>query len=112
MRHLKRLLVGVLALVVTTGCAATVKIGGIVVVKEAWDRAEMEIRSRASFELRCAPEQLSLRILSTMQFLEGAGPSSIGVSGCDRQATYVRVVNAHRETWLLEGTSDRAPLQR
>jgi hypothetical protein len=84
------------------GCAFT-QVGEFRVHKAVWEQDVKDVTSRASFELNCPPQSLSLVILTTRAFdAKRVIPSSIGVSGCDRRLVYVR---SYPAGWVLNSDS-------
>ena len=98
--------------VLQTGCA-TVAINGVTVLEEAWQRDSVEVRNRASFDLGCSADKLSLTILSTQKYLDGTAPAVIGVTGCEKKATYIHLAtDRYHKTWTLErGVESAGPAQ-
>ena len=77
-------------MVVLCGCAATLRtVDGYSLVEETWKTDERDIRSRASFELSCPSESLTLQVLAPWPANDRYA-GQVGVVGCDRRTVYVR----------------------
>lgn len=82
---------------------ATTQVDGFTVYEGYYNESKQEVLRRASFDLSCPPEQM------TIQILAGSGgsveaPRQYGVTGCDRKAVYVRVPNVG---WVLDAERAR-----
>ena len=72
---MNRLLLGsapLLSFLLAAGCAS-VPVGEFKFDKEVWETAQMEVRQRASFELKCPKEQLKLTVLAATVVSHGPG---------------------------------------
>jgi hypothetical protein len=94
----------ILPLIILSGCA-TVSIKGVSVLEESWTEALDQVRPKAAFEFQCPEAKLHLTILTTKQYLDGVAPTSIGVRGCGKQATWVRLSRKGVNTWLAESAA-------
>jgi hypothetical protein len=84
------------------GCA-TIEVNGIKTDEGQWRKDEAEIRRRASFDLHCPASDLQLTLLNT----NGSAPPipwTIGVQGCDKQATYQVVFGTG---WVMNTAAQR-----
>lgn len=95
MKHL------VLLVVIASGCAS-VSIKGVSVLEESWTNALEKIRPKAAFAFQCPAEALDFTILDTQKLLDGVVPSTVGVRGCGKQATWVRQSNKGLVSWIAE----------
>jgi hypothetical protein len=85
------------------GCA-TVQMGEFTLDKDYWERHEKEVKARASFELKCPPEQLTLTVLASHGGLTDTA-KQIGVTGCDHRLVYVNNMGS----WVLNSSDETAP---
>ena len=85
-----------------SGCATMIMRDGFELLKENWVANEREIISRASFELSCAPDKLTLQVLADMQGANVA--SQVGVTGCDRKVVYVKPYGSG--TWVMNSSNE------
>jgi hypothetical protein len=96
-----------LALAFTTGACAgrLIKVNGIEIREQDWQRTLEELRPRVSFDM-CPAEQTTFVLLS-----RGSGvPTQVGVVGCSKRAVYVRgVAGSVRGPWIL---NSGAPTQQ
>jgi hypothetical protein len=88
----------VLLLAVLPACA-TVKSGGFELPAGFADEPFVRLKNRASFDLDCPPEQLTVVTLNVISNPGGLRPVEVGVRGCGRKAVYL----AREEAWLLDG---------
>jgi hypothetical protein len=85
---------------------ATVQVGNYNLNEEGWNIDAKEIVQRASFELRCAPEQLRLTVLATLYNAPRADSAKqVGVLGCGHQLVYVR---GGSSGWVLNSSDGQA----
>ncbi len=70
--------------------ASLVVVDGQSVYDRPWKDVQGSLPGRASFDLDCPKEQLELRLLNVAAFYKY--PTEVGVTGCGKRATYVRVV--------------------
>jgi hypothetical protein len=93
------------SLLALTGCFATIQVGPHELNKEVYEGDVADIKSRASFELRCAPEQLELTILTVGQGY-ATWVTQMGVAGCGQRVVYVRqAAPGYRGVWVLNSSS-------
>lgn len=68
-------------------------VDGFTLNPDPWVQDRQTIAQRASFDLNCAPEKLTLTVLAVggngMYFDDWA--TQVGVSGCEQRVVYVRV---------------------
>lgn len=87
---------GVLAM----SCGRVIVVDGIRVYEDNWRETTEELTPRASFDFDCAPQGLEFSLLQKA----GRHPSSVGVTGCGRRATYTRV----GRLWFSDSESQAA----
>jgi hypothetical protein len=63
-----------------------------------------KLKGRATFDLDCPTEQLTVVTLAAYTSPAGTYPSEVGVKGCGRKAVYV----PKGEAWLVNGGVSRA----
>jgi hypothetical protein len=102
------------AMAFALGCADEeyIQSGRLWIPKSAADHEFPSIKRRASFDLRCQPEELVLETLAVYQRPEeGRYPTQVGVSGCGKRVVYV--AGAHGD-WTMDpgGVSTEAPVVR
>jgi hypothetical protein len=78
-----------LATLLLAGCASTMQ-NGFDLEAGGWDHDQKDLRARAAFELRCAPETLQLTVLKTNESSKWAAAQQVGVEGCGHRLVYVR----------------------
>jgi hypothetical protein len=78
---------------------ATVSSGGFDIPASFAETAFPRLKNRATFDLDCPPEQLTIVTLNVISSPAGNYPSEVGVRGCGRKAVYV----PREETWRLSG---------
>jgi hypothetical protein len=83
-----------------SGCATMINRDGFSLVQSDWERQEADLRARASFELSCAADQLTVHVLTTMPAYENYA-QQVGVTGCEKKAVYVRTVSG----WVANSSS-------
>ena len=72
----------------SSGCA-TVAVDGFTLTQNVWTNDQIDIRSRASFELSCPAESLTLQVLATSR-VQSVYAGQVGVTGCEKRVVYVR----------------------
>ncbi len=97
-----RLLLASLLPLILTGCASSVAVGAYKLDKELWERAQTEVRERASFELKCPKEQLHLTVLAVQLPSDTSlnAAKQVGVDGCGHRLVYV----VSRSGWVLNSS--------
>ena len=84
------------------GCAGPlVESGGFRVHEAYLNAAKEQVRPRASFDLKCAPEKLSLVVVGVGEYSRDF-PEQMGVTGCSQQLVYVRAPSG---VWILNSSS-------
>jgi hypothetical protein len=93
----------VVPMLFAAGCASGeyVRSGHFEIRKEIAEKAFPIIKERASFELRCPPEELTVVTLAA-HGIDDDIPYQVGVSGCGKRAVYVRSAAG----WVLNSSSD------
>lgn len=84
------------------GCAGSVVVDGYSLNRSSWERDSQAIRQRASFDLHCQPDQLTLHVLDTFS---GSYARQVGVQGCGHQAVYVDPAGTYM--WVANSTSSQ-----
>lgn len=97
------LLVALLPVALLPACA-TVKSGAFDIPAGFAENEFPKLKSRASFDLDCPSEQLTVVTLNVVATPAGNRPSEVGVRGCGRKAAYV----PKEEAWLLQGGASKA----
>jgi len=93
---------------ILAGCVKVATVDGFTFREEAGAEMLNELRTRASFDMGCPAQELRLTVLS-VDYPERpryASPRSVGVTGCDKQLTYVWPDGA--STWLLNTSTGLA----
>lgn len=90
-----------LAAIFASNCA-TASIKNVTVLEESWSDALEQVRPKAAFDLQCPAEALDFTILTTQRLLDGVVPSTIGVRGCGKQATWIRQSRKGLVSWIAE----------
>ncbi|MCP3061178.1 hypothetical protein LXT21_20565 [Myxococcus sp. K38C18041901] len=107
MRSPPHLLAAVLLLGPSCASIPTVERDGFLLGAESWGRDEHAARSQAAFTTQCPAEQLVILVLSSSSGPKVASDArSVGVTGCGRQTSWVRLGN---NTWALNSDSPSAP---
>jgi hypothetical protein len=85
------IIMGLLVIGLSAGCATPVLgpgqavIDGFKVNVKQWEKWKAQVGQRASFELDCPQEDLSMTILDTTSDM----PTTVGVSGCGYRAVFI-----------------------
>ncbi len=101
MRHIKTAsrIVIIIALAGTTACAS------MLIGTQPWfdqnSTGKSTLSKRASFDMSCPEAQLTFACLGAGQPCE-----SVGVSGCEKKATYLFVDNS---AWVMNSTETNTP---
>ena len=82
-----------------SGCATMIQRDGVPVEEHWMAEAEQDVLSRAAFDLNCPKANLLLTVVAARS---SGIPTTIGVSGCDQRATYVRT--SINSPWVLNTT--------
>lgn len=95
------------AAILAAGCGGKLLlINGIEVRENYWKEAVRSLEGRASSEMQCPTTSLDFLLLQR----DGRDPTQITVSGCGKQATYVRSLVRRKLTdWTLSSASWTAP---
>jgi hypothetical protein len=88
----------ILGLSLLAACA-TVQVDGFKLDEDVWRHDQKEVRSRASFELKCPGEQLELKVLASYGGLPDRA-KQVGVSGCEHALVYV----CSADGWILNSS--------
>jgi len=94
-------LVAVFALLLPA--CATVPSGGFEIPASYADREFPKLKARATFDLDCPGEQLTVTTLNVFATPGGDYPSEVGVKGCGRKAVY----HPRSEAWFINGGPSR-----
>jgi hypothetical protein len=78
---------------------ATVSSGGFEIPAHYAETAFPKLKNRATFDLDCPADQLTIVTLNVISSPAGNYPSEVGVRGCGRKAVYVPKDDA----WRLSG---------
>lgn len=79
---------------------------GFVVEADGWQDTEDELGRRASFDLSCPRNELSLTLLDVHDDAGADMPKQVGVKGCGQRATYTReFVGSLVSGWHLDGST-------
>jgi hypothetical protein len=78
-------------------CVQTMASGGFTVNQAVTLHAFENVKRRASFEMGCPSEQLTVVVLEARGRGYAPEPDQIGVSGCSRKAVYVST----RAGWVM-----------
>lgn len=96
-------LLAVAAALSLSGCLATVTRDGFVLYERDTTLSIETVKRRASFEMSCAPEQLTVVVLNT--YPGGDMANQVGVSGCGQKLVYMRLPG---NNWALNGQTAKA----
>jgi hypothetical protein len=79
-------------------CATMSSVNGQEVYEASWPVVQRELGARAKFDLEC-DEQPSLTLMTATR----GYPTVVGVSACQKRATYVREVDGYNQLhpWVL-----------
>lgn len=88
---------------VAGGCFSKVQLDGFMETQtnEAFER----VRSQASFDMQCSPDDIQVKILTIHKVSEI--PDTLGVTGCGKRAVYVRPHNSNQ--WIQNTHTQPAP---
>jgi len=97
-------------LIVNLACAGsknTIHRDGFQLEADAMREAEESLTRRAAFDLNCEAHKLSLVVLAVEDDAGPDVPRSVGVNGCGKRATYVRMfVNGRPLEWGMNSSSE------
>jgi hypothetical protein len=86
------------AVVLCLGGCATIESGGFKVDQAETERAFEQVKARAAWDFRCAPEGTEVVVLGV---IDGGSwndtPAQIGATGCGQRAVYVLT----RSGWVM-----------
>lgn len=95
-----------LVVVILAACRGPqVRVGKYSLDKQSWEEARGLIVTRASFELRCPEERLSLSVLGTWPGADDR-PNQVGVEGCEHRLVYV---DQGWSRWVLNSEQKATP---
>jgi hypothetical protein len=99
--------------VLAAGCGGSpVQVDGYQLWSNSWNADAPMLKSRASFDLSCPRNDVTLKVLEASYSPHAFGRSTVGVArtvgaeGCGRRATYVRL--SFNDQWVLNGASRAA----
>jgi hypothetical protein len=95
-------------LILTLGCggsAVTVSSGHFWIRKDLAEEEFPRIKERASFDLKCQPEELKIVTLQVKGVDEDI-PIQVGVTGCGQRVVYVRTPRGSAG-WVLDSASTK-----
>lgn len=95
----------VLGFVLVAACAKKniIVVNGHEVYERVWERTVSDITSRATFDLGCPAEQLTVTLLEKY----GRDPVEVGVEGCGHRIRYTRprVPGGFPGSWVANTTT-------
>jgi hypothetical protein len=78
-----------MALVITSvACGTVIIVDGTEIYEKNWMKATNELAGRVKFDLDCPADQVSFSLLKKV----GRHAAEVGVEGCGKKGTYVRVI--------------------